>query len=376
MIVPQSNPKAAYLSHKVAIDAAIARTLASGWYILGKEVLAFEAEFAAFHGSAHAIGVGNGTDALEISLRALGLRKEDQVFTVAHTAVATVAAIEKAGATPVLVDIDPQTFTMCPDSLESAIKDQIRRGGRPGAVIAVHLYGHPAALDEIAGICLRYGLKLIEDCAQAHGASLNGQKVGTFGDIAAFSFYPTKNLGALGDGGAIMTSDSMLAARASLLREYGWEQRYVSSIQGGNSRLDEIQAAILRVKLCLLDQTNQMRRNVAALYGQGIRHASVVLPPTGTGVTHACHQFVIRTGQRDSLRIHLAEHGIGTLIHYPSPIHLQPAYLDRIALAPNGLPQTVSAAAQVLSLPMFPELTTVEIEEVIQHLNTWSPASM
>jgi dTDP-4-amino-4,6-dideoxygalactose transaminase len=373
--VPQSNPKAGYLSQKDAIDQAVARTLASGWYILGKEVSAFEEEFAAFHGTNHAVGVGNGTDALEICLRALSLSREDQVFTVAHTAVATVAAIEKAGATPVLVDIDPRTFTICPDSLASAIEDQIRQGGKPKAVIVVHLYGHPASLGEIVGICRKHDLKLIEDCAQAHGACLHGQKVGTFGDIAAFSFYPTKNLAALGDGGAVLTSDAGLAERATLLREYGWKQRYVSAIPGGNTRLDEIQAAILRVKLDQLEMANQKRREVAAFYKEKIHRCAIALPQTGSDVTHVFHQFVIRTSQRDILRTHLSDHGIGTLIHYPAPIHLQPAYLGRVATAPDGLPWTEAAAAEVLSLPMFPELTIEETEAVVEHLNGWLPVS-
>ena len=371
MKVSQSNPLAGYESHKKEIDEAVACTLRSGWYILGKEVTAFEEEFAAFHGGGYAVGVGNGTDALEICLRTLEIGYGDQVFTVSHTAVATVSAIEKVGALPVLVDIDPASFSICPKSLEAAIDCQIQAGHRPRAVIAVHLYGHPVAIQEVATIAKKYNLKLIEDCAQAHGASLHGKKIGTFGDMAAFSFYPTKNLGALGDGGAVLTSDQRLAERAKLLREYGWRQRYVSEIPGGNTRLDEIQAAILRVKLRNLDQSNQKRRDVASLYRASIKNPSIALPATREGAVHVFHQYVIRSEQRDSLRQYLSEEGVGTLIHYPIPIHLQPAYSNKVATAPSGLNETEKAAREVLSLPMFPELRAEEIEFVLEKINAW-----
>lgn len=373
MKVSQSNPLAGYESHKKEIDEAVARTLTSGWYILGKEVTAFEEEFAAFHGGGYAVGVGNGTDALEICLRALEIGYGDQVFTVSHTAVATVSAIEKVGAVPVLVDIDPASFTICPKSLEAAIDSQIRAGRQPKAVIAVHLYGHPAAMREVVAIAKKYKLKIIEDCAQAHGASLNGKKIGTFGDMAAFSFYPTKNLGALGDGAAVLTSDPRLSERAKLLREYGWRQRYVSEIPGGNTRLDEIQAAILRVKLRNLDQSNQKRRDVALRYSASIKNPHIALPATLEAAAHVFHQYVIRSKQRDSLRQYLSEEGVGTLIHYPMPIHLQPAYSNKVATAPCGLSKTESAAQEVLSLPMFPELKAQEIDFVIQKINAWKP---
>jgi len=371
MKIPQSNPLAGYESYKNEIDAAVASALNSGWYILGKEVAAFEEEFAAFHGGGYATGVGNGTDALEICLRSLEVGPGDQVFTVPHTAVATVSAIEKAGAHPVLVDIDQRTFTICPSSLERTIESQIKAGQRPKAVIAVHLYGHPAAMSEVTAIAKKYGLKVIEDCAQAHGAILRNQKVGTFGDMAAFSFYPTKNLGAFGDGGAVLTADSALAERAKLLREYGWRQRYVSEIPGGNTRLDEIQAAILRVKLRALNQANQKRRAVASIYSSQIKNPLVTLPQVDSQVGHVFHQFVVRSEHRDSLRQYLAENGVGTLIHYPVPIHQQPAYENKVPTDPDGLPHAEKAAREVLSLPMFPELKTEEIKTVVEKINSF-----
>ena len=372
MKVPQSNPLAGYESQKCEIDDAVRRTLESGWYILGKEVAAFEEEFAEFHGEGYAIGVGNGTDALEICLRALEIGFGDQVLTVAHTAVATVAAIEKVGARPVLVDINPESFTICPTSLEAAIKAQIQAGNCPKAIITVHLYGHPAAMQDVVAIAKKYNLKLIEDCAQAHGSCIEGKKVGTFGDMAAFSFYPTKNLGALGDGGAVLTSEAGLAERAKLLREYGWKQRYVSEIAGGNTRLDEIQAAILRVRLRALNDSNHKRQLIGKNYQQAINNPEVKLPKIIPRVSHVFHQFVIRAKYRDQLKKYLADHGIGTLIHYPIPIHLQPAYKDKVGLAPAGLPVTEATANEVLSLPMFPELTDAAVDYVIVKLNEWS----
>ena len=377
MPVPQNNPKASYDACHQEIDEAISRVLSGGWYILGKEVEAFEKEFAAFHGYEESVGVGNGTDALDLALRAIGVGNGDLVFTVSHTAVATVAAIEKAGAVPVLVDIDPFTFTMDPRSLEESINYQEQVGaGRPRAIVVVHLYGHPAAMTEVLAIAKVHGLEIVEDCAQAHGAKIGGQVVGTLGRIAAFSFYPTKNLGALGDAGAVLTSDAQLAERVRLLREYGWKKRYISECPGGNSRLDEIQAAVLRVKLRSLAQDNCSRRDIARNYFNGLRDSGVALPLIRDGVEHAFHQFVVRSQARDSLRAHLSRSGVGTLVHYPTPIHLQPAYAGRVAVHPGGLPETERAANEVLSLPMFPQLTRDEVDAVIKSVNDWnSPAS-
>ncbi len=483
-----SNPHAQYLAHQVEIDAAIRRVLDKGWYILGGEVKAFEAEFAAWVGAAHAIGVGSGTEALHLAIRACGIGSGDEVITVSHTAVATVAAIEAAGATPVLVDIDPRHFTMDPARFEAAIT------ARTKAVIPVHLYGQPADLGAILPIARRHALRVIEDCAQAHGAEIDlrpetldlgpgsgdlrpetldlrlrkekpqaqglGSEVqglrskvyglesavqgprskvqglrlcaGSLGDLACFSFYPTKNLGALGDGGAIVTSDPALAERCRLLREYGWAERYVSHIQGFNSRLDELQAAVLRVKLPHLDADNAKRVRIAAQYDAGLAGTRLVLPgagrpealdsrhwttdhglratdhglrttdhgaetsdhgpqtmdcglrttdhrspitdrasPSASRCPHVYHLYVVRSERRDALQAHLKGQGIGALIHYPVPVHLQPAYRGRIPIG-AGLPETERASREVLSLPMYPELTEDEVKTVIEAIRSFA----
>ncbi|HQR33875.1 MAG TPA: DegT/DnrJ/EryC1/StrS family aminotransferase [Blastocatellia bacterium] len=361
-IVPQSDPKASYLAHQPGIDEAIRQTLDSGWYILGKQVAAFEQEFAAYIGVEHCVGVANGTDAIELALRACGVGPGDAVITVSHTAVATVAAIELAGAEPLMVDIDPATFTISPQSIEDAIKSY-RGKARIKAIIAVHLYGHPAEMVAIQELARRYDLRIVEDCAQAHGAKIGDRRAGSIGDIAAFSFYPTKNLGALGDGGAVVTNDSELAERLKLLREYGWRERYVSEIAGMNSRLDELQAALLRVKLHALDAENERRRQIARMYDEKLAAASLRLPQICGDVTHVYHQYVVRSGERDALKDRLRAAGIGTLVHYPVPIHLQPAYRNRTSA---NLPETERAAKEVLSLPMFPQLTDEQVELACQ----------
>ena len=372
-----TDPKANYLAYKPEIDAAISRVLDSGWYILGQEVSAFEEEFADYIGVRHGVGVASGTDALEISLRACGIGSGDAVFTVSHTAVATVAAIELAGATPILVDIEPITYTMDPNYLEDAIKasSSVRPSSpegrrRPRAIVPVHLYGHPADMPAILDIARRYGLYVIEDCAQSHGAILNGRKTGAWGDIAAFSFYPTKNLGALGDGGIVVTDNADLAERARLLRQYGWHQRYVSEIAGTNSRLDELQAAILRVKLCYLDRGNARRRQIAQAYTHLLADTGLVLPTCRTKAEHIYHQYVVRTSERDALRAYLREQAIGTLIHYPQPVHLQPAYANRLTTS-GALSHSERAAAEVLSLPMYPELPDEHVTLVADAIRHW-----
>src|SRR5215813_7276453 len=291
----QSDPKANYLAHKREIDEAVRQTLDSGRYILGGQVGEFESEFAGYLGAEHCVGVANGTDALHLALRALGIGAGDVVITVAHTAVATVAAIEMAGALPVLVDIDPATFTISPEWVEDAIKSH-RDQMHIKAIMPVHLYGHPADMRAICDTARRYDLKVVEDCAQAHGAtihSMGGLKVGVFGDAAAFSFYPTKNLGALGDGGAVVTNDPEVAGRVRLLREYGWRERYVSDIAGFNSRLDELQAAILRVKLRYLDAENARRREIARIYERILAGTEIGLPQCAAGAVHVYHQYVV-----------------------------------------------------------------------------------
>ena len=361
--IPQADPRAGYLEHRAAINAAIAHVLDSGQYILGREAETFENRFAALIGVAHAIGCGNGTDALELAVRACGIGAGDLVFTVSHTAVATVAAIERAGATPVLIDIEPNGFNMDPAELERALKAP--PPGRPAAVMPVHLYGEPAAMDEIAGLARKHGLRLIEDCAQSHGAAYRGRTTGSIGDFGCFSFYPTKNLGALGDAGALVTDNPELAVAAREIREYGWRDRYVSAVPGINSRLDVIQAGILNVKLDTLARDNARRQAIAARYDAGLAGLPLKLPPRRNSATHVFHQYVIRTANRDGLREHLRRTGIGTGIHYPLPVHLHPAYRGRIAAGPSGLCASEKAAREVLSLPVYPQLGDAAVKRVI-----------
>lgn len=359
--IPQTDPGAGYRAHRAEIDAAIQGVLERGWYILGREVEAFEKEFAAYIGVAHAVGVGNGTDAIEIALRACEVGPGDLVFTVSHTAVATVAAIESTGAMPVLVDIDPVTYTMDVAQLEAVLRNP--PAGRPKAVIPVHLYGHPAEMGAIMDIATRHSLHVLEDCAQSHGARVNGRITGSIGNIAAFSFYPTKNLGTVGDGGMIATGNPELAERVRLLQQYGWKERYISEIAGRNSRLDEIHAAILRVKLRYLDGENERRGELARSYNEHLADAGLALPRVRPGASHVYHQYAVCLEQRDALRDYLKAEGIGTLVHYPMPVHLQPAYLGRIPLA-GDLAQTERVARQVVSLPMFPQMQDAQASRV------------
>lgn len=369
--VPQANPRAGYLAAKAEIDTAVARVLDGGWYILGQEVAAFEAEFAAYIGASHAIGVANGTDAIVLALRGLGIGPGDAVATVSHTAVATVAAIEMTGATPVLIDIEEDGFTLDPAELEAALSGSTCGACPPvRAVVAVHLYGQAADIERIAALAGRHGAKLVEDCAQAHGARWNGRRLGTFGDAAAFSLYPTKNLGALGDGGIVTTGDAALAERIGALRQYGWRARYVSDIVGINSRLDELQAAILRVRLRRLDAENARRRAIAAVYDAALDGLEPIRPWRRPGAEHVFHQYVLRCPDRDGLQARLRAAGIGTNVHYPVPVHLQPAYRGRLATGPGGLGRTEAAAAAVLSLPMFPQLSDGAVEAVCDALRS------
>ncbi len=373
--IPQTDPRAGYLEQKAAIDAAIARVLASGQYILGHEVEAFEAEFAAWLGIGHAVGVGSGTDAIELALRACGIgqgsktasKTGDLVFTVSHTAVATVAAIERAGAVPVLVDIEPGGFTMDPSALDAALCD--KPPGRPAAILPVHLYGEPADLAPIMNLARRHGLRVIEDCAQSHGAGYRGAPTGRFGDIACFSFYPTKNLGALGDAGMTATDDAELAVALREIREYGWRDRYVSARIGINTRLDPLQAAILGARLPCLDGDNARRQRIAARYDQGLAGLPLDLPRRRADRDHVFHQYVIRTPERDRLREHLRAAQIGTGIHYPVPVHLQPAYQGRLGEFPAGLPETTRATSEILSLPIYPQLGPGAADRVIAEIH-------
>ena len=371
-----ADPKASYLAHKEEIDAAIRRVLESGRYILGEEVAGFEREFADYLGVRHAIGVGSGTEALHLALRACGIGPGCAVITVSHTAVATVAAIELAGATPVLVDIDPATYTMDPERLEGAIRHyRSRRGssrrGELKAVVAVHLYGLAADMPAIAEVARRYDLSVIEDCAQSHGSTLLGRRTGSWGRLSAFSFYPTKNLGALGDAGALVTDDPELAESTRRLREYGWGERYVSASPGMNSRLDEIQAAVLRVKLRHLDAENERRVDLARIYDAGLRGTSLTLPRGRAGATHVYHQYVVQTDRRDDLKSFLDRRRVRTAVHYPVPVHLQPAYAGRVVV-PEPLACTEKVAPRVLSLPMYADLGEDRVRTVVACLNDWA----
>jgi dTDP-4-amino-4,6-dideoxygalactose transaminase len=360
-----ANPRAQYLAHKDEIDAALQRALDSGAYILSQEVAAFEKEFAHYLGTAYAVGVGSGTEALHIALTACGVQQGDEVITVSHTAVATVAAIALCGAKPIFVDINPLSFTLDPSKLEEAITEHTK------AIIPVHIYGHPSDLEPILAIARRRGILVLEDCAQAHGAKYKDRMVGSWGDIACFSFYPTKNLGAIGDGGMIVTSDPELASRVRYLREYGWAERYVSRTLGWNSRLDVIQAAILRVKLKYLDSDNCRRNVLAEIYAQELSDLPwLVLPSKRLETTHVYHLYVIRCKERDKLRAHLEDCGVGVLIHYPVPVHQQPAYSNAWQ-SPDRLSETERAATEVLSLPMYPELSEADVQTVVQAVRSF-----
>ncbi|MBP0029003.1 DegT/DnrJ/EryC1/StrS family aminotransferase [Roseofilum sp. Guam] len=362
----QTNPKAGYLAQKTDIDQAIHRVLESGWYILGEEVTTFEKEFAQYMGASYAVSVASGTDALVLALKACGIGVGDDVITVSHTAVATVAAIELAGATPILVDIDPVTFTLDPNSLEDTLVELNKHSClNVKAIIPVHLYGHPADMTSILEIARRYELEVIEDCAQSHGAMFNNQKTGTWGKLGAFSFYPTKNLGALGDGGAVITDNYELAEKLLNLRQYGWKKRFISDTCGMNSRLDPIQAAILRVKLSALDRDNNQRKFVAKVYDRNLIDLPLTLPETQDNVDPVYHQYVIGSDSRDDLQKILKVEGIGTAIHYPVPVHQQPAY-QKLAISPKGLSVTEKISSKILSLPMYGQLTEEEATRVSQ----------
>ena len=365
IIVPQANPGAGYRALKTEIDAAVSRALESGWYILGQEGRAFEAEFAAWLGmstpAGTAIGCGNGTDAIALALRGLGIGAGSTAVTVSHTAVATVAAIESTGATPLLIDIERDHYTMDPAELAAVLASPPPGLPPIRAVIPVHLYGQTADIEPIAALCRRHGVALIEDCAQAHGAKRDGRMAGTFGDAATFSFYPTKNLGALGDGGAVVARDPALAVEIGALRQYGWRKHYISDSVGVNSRLDELQAAILRVKLAHLDAANARRREIAAAYDAVLGARA---PRCREGSFHVYHLYVVREAGRDGIQARLRERGVGTGIHYPVPVHRQPAYEGRVALGPSRCAETERASAEVLSLPLWPEMTEAQVAHV------------
>jgi len=362
--IPFLDLKAPYLELKAELDAAYQRVMASGWYILGQEVDAFEAEFATYCEAKYCIGVGTGLDALHLILRAMEIGPGDEVIVPTHTFIATWLAVTYAGATPVPVEPDERTCNIDPERIDAAITPRTR------AIMPVHLYGQPTDMDRINAIAKRHGLKVIEDAAQAHGARYKGRRCGSLGDAAGFSFYPGKNLGAFGDGGAITTDDLELAERIRMLRNYGSSVKYHHQVAGINSRLDELQAAFLRVKLTRLDEWNERRRVVAASYLSGLAELDdFVLPYVPDWADPVWHLFVIRHPRRDTLQQSLDSAGIGTMIHYPVPPHLQAAYAG-LNLPEGAFPVAKRMSQQVLSLPMGPHLSPEDVGMICTRLTS------
>ena len=359
MNVPFLDLKAAYEELRSDFDSAHRRVMDSGWYLLGREIEAFEAEFAAYCGAKHAVGVANGLDALHLILRAYGIGPGDEVIVPANTYIATWLAVSHAGAVPVPVEPDPQTCNLDPVRIEAALTPRTR------AIMPVHLYGRPADMDPILDIARRRGLKVVEDNAQAHGARYNGRRTGGLGDAAGTSFYPGKNLGAFGDGGAVTTNDPELAARVRLLRNYGSKVKYEHEIQGFNSRLDELQAAFLRVKLGVLDEWNRRRAAVAERYRAAFADTGLRLPAPSPAGGHVWHLYTVRHAGRDRLRDFLEQAGVGTGIHYPIPPHLQPAYAS-LGLREGAFPVSEKIHREILSLPMGPHLSEDLQDQVIR----------
>ena len=355
--VPFLDLRAAYEELKAEVDEAVSRVLGSGYYLLGKELEAFEKEFAEYLDVRHCVAVGSGLDALHLALRALGVGQGDEVLVPSNTYIATWLAVSYAGAVPVPVEPDERTYNIDPGKLEAAITDRTR------GIIPVHLYGQPADMDPILEVARKHNLWVLEDAAQAHGASYKGKRVGGLGDIAGWSFYPGKNLGAFGDGGAVTTNNGEFADRVRVLRNYGSRTKYFNEVRGFNSRLDEIQAAVLRVKLKHLDGWNRRRLQIAELYRRELEGCDLILPYVPEWAEPAYHLFVVRSGQRDALHQYLETQGIGTLIHYPVPPHLQQAYCE-IGLAAGTLPISERIHQEVLSLPIGPHVTEAQVETV------------
>jgi len=362
-----ANPKEENILLKEEILAKISDVIEKGRYILGDECKNFEHEFANFIGSKFAVGVASGTDAIKLSLLACDIKPGDEIITVSHSAVATTSAIVSLGALPVFVDIDPDTYTINPQLIRKEINKKTK------AILPVHIYGHPANMDEIIQIAREFNLLVIEDCAQAHGAEYKGEKVGSIGDLGAFSFYPTKNLGAIGDGGIITTSNQMLFEKILLLQQYGWKERYISSIHGENSRLDELQAAILRIKLSHLEENNNKRRKIADFYQKKLI-GIVELPIEKENCRHSYHQFVIKSKERDSLKLFLKNLKIETLVHYPLPIHLQPAYKKYLSRNSN-LSNTERIKDMILSLPMHPFISSSDLKYICDSIHLFTKKS-
>jgi dTDP-4-amino-4,6-dideoxygalactose transaminase len=363
--IPFLDLHAASAELRTEIDTAIARVVDRGQFLLGKELEAFETEFANCVGVKHCIGVGNGLDALHLSLRALGVGPGDEVLVPGNTYIATWLAVTYAGAKPVPIEPDNRTYNIDPEKLEAAVT------GRTRAIIPVHLYGQPADMDPILEMARKHGLWVLDDAAQAHGARYKGQRVGGLGDITGWSFYPGKNLGAFGDGGAVTTNDGELAGRVRILRNYGSRTKYFNEVQGFNSRLDEIQAAVLRIKLKHLDEWNNRRVRIASLYARELKDSGLILPYVPEWAEPVYHLFVVRSKQRDALRQHLEKAGIESLIHYPIPPHLQQAYSNR-GLGAGTLPISERLHQEVLSLPMGPHLAKAQAVAVIQAIREFS----
>lgn len=356
-----ANPAAQFHSYQAEIEEAVLAVMRGTRYVLGEEVALLEEAFSNYIGTSDAVGVANGTDAIELALRALEISSGDEVITVSHTAVATVAAIEAAGAIPVLVDVEPQFYTLDPLQLQDALTPRTK------AVIAVHLYGQSADLDAISVFCRKHGIFLIEDASQAHGAKYRGKRLGSIGDIGCFSCYPTKNLGAIGDAGLITTNSNKLATKVRRLREYGWNDR-ISEYAGRNSRLDELQAAVLRVKLKYLDADNQKRRQLAEYYSVKLQSLPVQLPKIRSEAESVFHLFVLQVENRQGLFEYFTKEGVHAGIHYPVPVHLQPAYQGRITTS-RDMSVTESLIKRIISLPMYPELSMTDAERIVKILN-------
>jgi len=336
------------------IHNAIQRTLENQWFILGEELEKFEKEFSNYIGAKYGVGVNSGSDALYLAIKTLGIGEGDEVITVSHTFISTVDAIVRNGAKPVFVDIDPETYTIDVTQIEKKITERTK------AIIPVHLYGHPADMDPITEIANDYDIKIIEDACQAHGAEYKGKKVGSIGDVGCFSFYPVKNLGAYGDGGMIVTNNEELADKLRMLRNYGSPKKYYNDFVGVNSRLDEIQAAILRVKLKYLDNWNEKRKKIAKLYNELLENSDIIIPVEKKWAEHVYHLYVIRHKERDKLQQHLLKNGIQTQIYYPIPVHKQKAYLD-LGYS-TSLPITEKICNEILSLPIHPWIRKEEVE--------------
>lgn len=361
-MIPFLDLKAPYLELKQELDEAIARVVSSGWFIGGGEVDQFEAEYAAYCGANHAIGVANGLDALHLALRAMGVGPGDEVIVPSNTYIATWLAVSQCGATPVPVEPDARTYNIDPALIEAAITPRTK------VILPVHLYGQPADMDPILAIARKHSLRVLEDGAQAHGARYKGKRLGAHGDAVAWSFYPGKNLGAMGDGGAVTTNDAQLADRLRVLRNYGSRVKYVNEVQGYNSRLDPLQAAILRVKLAHLDKWNARRCAIAHIYTQGLTGCGLILPHLPEWVEPAWHLYVVRSPAREALQARLTAAGIGTLIHYPIPPHMQQAYLG-LGMAAGALPLARQLAAELLSLPIGPQLGGNHAIHVLSSIN-------